>query len=110
MFNFIFNKSSIHIICCCFLNSNNKQHTNCNLLFKSEGNLFVSPRHNFMLEVHHISLFDEKPYYRGAASYNCLPEGIKRLKDITDRLAFKKIHLHHPHVFDRTQLKFNLKV
>ncbi|KAG8299246.1 hypothetical protein J6590_031476 [Homalodisca vitripennis] len=36
-------------------------------------------RHNFTLNIHHLSLFEKKPSYRGAVFYNCLPEELKKL-------------------------------
>ena len=37
--------------------------------------------HHFMLDTHHLSLFEKKPSYRGAIFYNCLPEDLKMLPE-----------------------------
>lgn len=53
-------------------------------------------RHNFTLDPHHLSLFEKKPSYRGAAFFNCLPESMKRLPIRNLKTSLKTWLLDHP--------------
>uniref|UniRef100_A0A1B6LC00 Uncharacterized protein n=2 Tax=Graphocephala atropunctata TaxID=36148 RepID=A0A1B6LC00_9HEMI len=53
-------------------------------------------RHNFLLESHHLSLYEKKPSYKGTTLFNMLPDHLKTLPARNLKTATKNWLLQHP--------------
>uniref|UniRef100_A0A1B6LRQ7 Reverse transcriptase domain-containing protein n=2 Tax=Graphocephala atropunctata TaxID=36148 RepID=A0A1B6LRQ7_9HEMI len=53
-------------------------------------------RHHFALDIHHLSLYEKKPSYRGAIFFNCLPEDLKLLPEGNLKTSLKRWLLERP--------------
>ncbi|KAG8262146.1 hypothetical protein J6590_058516 [Homalodisca vitripennis] len=54
-------------------------------------------RNNFLLDPHHLTLFEKKPSYKGAMFFNNLPDYLRKLPEKNFKASLRSWLLEHPY-------------